>query len=94
MFNDVIKAICHAALVSVEEAPAVECILLAQNASKDDDEAGTDTDFDLSQIDWPAEQTVDTTLYRVRQLLSSGHKPTKRQIAQTLSEGTERFTGF
>ena len=81
LFNDVIKAICHAALVSVEEAPAVECILLAQNASKDDDEAGTDTGFDLSQIDWPAEQTVDTTLYRVRQLLSSGHKPTKRQIA-------------
>ena len=81
LFNDVIKAICHAALVSVEEAPAVECILLAQNASIDDDEAGTDTGSDLSQIDWPAEQTVDTTLYRVRQLLSSGHKPTKRQIA-------------
>ena len=81
LFNDVIKAICHAALVSVEEAPAVECILLAQNASIDDDEAGTDTGSDLSQIDWPADQTVDTTLYRVRQLLSSGHKPTKRQIA-------------
>ena len=81
LFNDVIKAICHAALVSVEEAPAVECILLAQNASIDDDEAGTDTGSDLSQIDWPAEQTVDTTLYPVRQLLSSGHKPTKRQIA-------------
>ena len=81
LFNDVIKAICHAALVSVEEAPAVECLLLAQNASIDDDEAGTDTGSDLSQIDWPAEQTVDTTLYRVRQLLSSGHKLTKRQIA-------------
>ena len=65
----------------MEEAPAVECILLAQNASIDDDEAGTDTGSDLSQIDWPAEQTVDTTFYRVRQLLSSGHKPTKRQIA-------------
>ena len=80
-FNDVIKAICQAALVSVEEAPAVECILLAQNASIDDDEACTDTGSDLSQVDWPAEQTVDTTLYRARQLLSSGHKPTKRQIA-------------
>ena len=81
LFNDVIKAICHAALVSVEEAPAVECMLLAQDASIDDDKAGTDTGSDLSQVDWPAEQTVDTTLYRVRQLLSSGHKPTKRQIA-------------
>ena len=29
LFNDVTKAICLAALVSVEEAPAVECILLA-----------------------------------------------------------------
>ena len=28
LFNDVIKAICHAALVSVEEAPAVECCFL------------------------------------------------------------------
>ena len=65
----------------MEEAPAVECILLAQNASVDDDEAGADTGSDLSQKDWPAEQTVDTTLYRVRQLLSSGHKPTKRHIA-------------
>ena len=73
LFNDVIKAICHAALVSVEDAPAVECILLAQNASINDDEAGTDTGSDLSQIDCPAEQTVDTTLYRVRQLLTSGH---------------------
>ena len=81
LFNDVIKAICHAALVSVEDAPAVECILLAQNASINDDEAGTDTGSDLRQIDCPAEQTVDTTLYRVRQLLTSGHKPTKRQIA-------------
>ena len=79
--NDIIKAICHAALVSVEEAPAVECMLLVQNVSKDDDEAGADTGSDLSQVDWPAAQTVDTTLYRVRQLLYSGHKPTRRQIA-------------
>ena len=77
LFNDVIKAICHAALVSMEEAPAVECILLAQNASIDDDEAGADTGSDLTQVDLPAKQTVDTTLYLVMQLLSSGHKPTK-----------------
>ena len=82
LFNDVIRAICHAALyVSIEEASAVECALLAHNASIDYDEAGTDTGSDLSQVDWPAEQTVDTTLYHVGQLLSSGIKPTKRQIA-------------
>ena len=81
LFNDVIKAICHAALVSVEEAPAVECLLLTQNASINDNEAGTDDGSDLCQVDWPAEQTLDATLCRVRQLLSSGHKPTRRQIA-------------
>lgn len=81
MFNDVIKAICQAVLVSSEEAPAVECVLLTQNASVDEDETAADTGSDLSQIDWPAEQTVDATLHRVRQLLASGHKPTRRQIA-------------
>ena len=81
LLNDVIKAICHAALVSVEEAPAVECLLLTQNASINDNEAGTDDGSDLCQVDWPAEQTLDATLCRVRQLLSSGHKPTRRQIA-------------
>ena len=80
LFNDVIKAICHAALISTEEAQAVECVLLAQNSSLDEDEADTDAGSDLSHTDWPAEQTVDATLYRVRQLLlSSGHKPAKRQ---------------
>ena len=61
----------------MEEGPAIECTLLAQNTSI---EAGADTGSDLSQIDFPAEQTVDNTLYHVKQLLSSGHKPTKRQI--------------
>ena len=80
LFNDVIKAIYHAAIVSTEEAPAVECVCLAQNSSLDEKESETNAGSDLSQIDWPAEQTVNATLYRVRQLLSSGHKPTKRQI--------------
>ena len=43
-------------------------ILFAQNASIEDDEAGADTGSYLSQVDWPAEQIVDTTLYHVRQL--------------------------
>ena len=45
------------------------------------DEPDTNAGLNLSQIDWPAEQTVDSTLNHVRQLLISGHKPTKRQIA-------------
>ena len=56
-------------------------MLVAQNVSIDTDEVGTDSGSDLSQIDWRAEQTVDSTLNRVRQIFTSGHKPTKRQIA-------------
>ena len=63
------------------EASALQCVLLAHNASIDYDEAGTDTGSDLIQVDWPAKQTVDTILYRARQLLSTGHKHSKRQIA-------------
>ena len=81
LFNDVIKAISQAVLDSCEEAPVAECVLLTQSASLNVDEPDTNAGFNLSQIDWPAEQTVDGTLNRVRQLLTSGHKPTKRQIA-------------
>ena len=81
LFNDVIKAISQAVLVSCEKAPVAECVLLTQSASLNVDEPDTNAGLNLSQIDWPAEQTVDSTLNRVRQLLTSGHKPTKRQIA-------------
>ena len=81
LFNDAIKAICQSVLASPQEAPAVECVLVAQNVSIDTHEVGTDSGSDLSQIDWRAEQTVDSTLNRVRQIFTSGHKPTKRQIA-------------
>ena len=66
LLNDIIRAIFYAALVFVEEVPAIERTLLAQNAFIEDDEAGADTCSDLSQVDWPAKQTVDTTLYHVR----------------------------
>ena len=56
------------------------CVLVAQNVSIGTDKVGTDSGLDLSQIDWFAEQTVDSTLNRVRQIFTSGHKPTKRQI--------------
>ena len=39
----------------------MECVLVAQNASIDTDEVGTDSGSDLSQIDWRAEQTVDSS---------------------------------
>ena len=64
-----------------EEAPVAECVLLTQSVSLNVDEPNTNAGLNLSQIDWPAEQTVDSTLNCVRQLLTSRHKPTKRQIA-------------
>ena len=81
LFNDVIKAICQGVLASKENIPSVECVLLAQNASIENDEIGTDSGCSLSQVDWIAEQTVDAPMNRVRQLLLAGHKPTKRQIS-------------
>ena len=55
LFNDVIKAISQAVLVSCEEAPVAECVLLTQSASLNVDEPDTNAGLNLSQIDWPAE---------------------------------------
>ena len=60
MFNEVIRAISQAVLVSCEEAPVAECVLLTHSASMDIDEPHTNIGL-LSQIDWPAVQTVDGT---------------------------------
>ena len=74
MCNDAIKEICQLVLASPQEAPAVECVLVAQNVSIDTDEVGTDSGSDLSRIDWRAEQIVDSSLNRVRQIFTSEHK--------------------
>ena len=55
LFNDVIKAICQGVLASKENIPSVECVLLAQKASIENDEIGTDSGSNLSQVDWVAE---------------------------------------
>ena len=80
-FNEVIKAICQGVLASKEEVPTVECVLLAQDTAVDIDDVDTNIGSDLNQVDWPAEQTMDATIHRIRQLFATGHKPTKRQIA-------------
>ena len=38
LFNDAIKAICQSVSASSEKAPAVECVLIAQDASIGSDE--------------------------------------------------------
>ena len=65
LFNEVIKAICQGVLVTKEEVPAVECVLLAQDTALDVDDVGVNTGSDLTQVDWPAEQTMDATIHRV-----------------------------
>ena len=68
LLNDVKKAISQAVLVSCEEAPVAECVLFTQSASLNVDKPDTNAGLNVSQIDWAAEQTVDVTLNRVRQL--------------------------
>ena len=52
-------------LASSEKAPAVECVLLAQNTSIGNGEVGSDIGSDISdisQVDRQAEQTMERTL--------------------------------
>ena len=74
LFNEVRKAICQGVLASREEAPAVECVLMAQKTNNVADDNGPDTGTDRSQVDWPAGQTMDPTISRVRQMFLKGHK--------------------
>ena len=74
LFNEVIKAICQGVLASREETPAVECVLLTQETNNVADDNGQDTGTDLSQVDWPAEQTMDSTISRVRQMFLPSDK--------------------
>ena len=80
LFNKTTKAICRSVLSSVEKAPSVECILVAQHCTVGSDEVTSSIGTNFSQIDWFIEQTVDVTINWVRQLLSATHKPSKRQI--------------
>ena len=89
LLNDTIKAICQSVLASPQEAPSVECVLVAKNASVDTDEVGTDSGSDQSQIDWHAEQTVDSTLNRVMQIFTSGHK-SRKENPQKLTQLSSR----
>ena len=48
-FNDVIKSICQGG----------KWFVLAQEIDNVADDIGPDTRTELSQVDWPAEQTMD-----------------------------------
>ena len=86
LFNETTKATCQSVLSSVEEAPAVERILVAQYYTVGSDDVTSDIGTNFSQIDLFVEQTVDVTINWVKQLLSAAHKPSKRQMALQSSE--------
>ena len=65
LFIEVIKAICQGVLVTKEEVPAVECVILAQDTAVDVDDVDINTSSDLTQVDWLAEQTLNATIHHM-----------------------------
>ena len=70
------KAICLGVLATKEEVPAVECVLLPQDIAVNIDDVDANTGSDLTQVDWPAEQTMDATINCVKQINATDHKQT------------------
>ena len=56
-------------------------MLLAQEASIGSVEDGSYIGSDISQVDWQTEQTMDSSLSRVVQLQTSGHKSIQHYIS-------------
>lgn len=50
LLNFATKAICQSVSESFEEAPVIECVLLAQNCDISNDEFGTNLGPDLSRL--------------------------------------------
>lgn len=78
VFNDAVKAVFQGCL-HTGSSPAVECISLSQKVVDLSTQSGS-SDY-LSDIDWKQEQTKEQTISRVVQILSTGHKPTRRLCA-------------
>ena len=81
LFNEAVKAICHALVVTTKPTSAAESVLITEDSDQfiAQDDLPDTTGF--SQFEWKAEQRSDATIARVIQLLERGHKPTKRQMA-------------
>ena len=73
VFNDCVQALFHSVLSSPEETPAFECVSLSQIAIPQESSP-------FSDVNWKVEQRKDSTISRVIELVTRGHKPTKRLI--------------
>ena len=77
--SEIVKAVCTSVVVT--ENPTVESVLLAQNVdtvTSNDEE----NPIELCDINWADEQLADQNISNGIQILKTGHKPSKRVIAQ------------
>ena len=81
LFNEAVKAICQALVVTTKPSSAAESVLITEDSGQFMDQDDLPDTIGLSQIDWKAEQRSDSTISRVIDLLQVGHKPTKCQMA-------------
>lgn len=83
MFPEVVRAICHAALVPTEELPLAESVVITDKASlepADEDDIALEEERELEaqgldSVDWKAEQELDVTIARVKQLVKDRRRP-------------------
>ena len=80
LFNEAIKAICQALVVTTKPSSAAESVLITEDSDQLIEHDLPDT-TGFSQVDWKVEQRSDATIARVINLLQAGHRPTKRQMA-------------
>ena len=59
------------------------CCRISSGTAIDAEYIGINPGSDLSQTDWPAEQAMGANISRIRQLLATGHKPSKRQTVRS-----------
>lgn len=81
LFNDAVKAICQALVVTTKPSSAAESVLITEDSDQFVEHDHLPDTTGLNQVDWKVEQRSDATIARVIDLLQVGHKPTKRQMA-------------
>ena len=82
VFSDVVQAICKSIVLTPDTNPAIETICLSHDIQfiDSDSEILADTSK-FSDIDWTYEQRQDSCLSRVIDLVTTGHRLTKRQMS-------------
>lgn len=81
LLSDAVKALLHAQSEGPGQRPAMECVSFNHQVLTDNPQDDVLVGSDLQSIDWKEEQSKDSTLSRVIQLLEVGHRLTERQKA-------------